>query len=68
MSKTLVQSVLSIHLFVYLAVYLLFQREIVQAGKGAEGERKSQAGSTLSTDPGVGLNPMTPGSQPEPKS
>ena len=42
-------------------------------GGGAEGERESQAGLTLSTEPfagepEVGLDPMTLVSRPEPKS
>ena len=35
-----------------------------EKGRGAEGERESQAGSSLSTQPDLGLNPLTLGSWP----
>ena len=39
------------------------------AGRGErEGGRESEAGSILSIEPGAGLNPMTLGPLPEPKT
>ena len=52
---------------VYLLRTYLFMREKERAlGEGRE--RESQAGFTLHAEPDAGLDPMTPRSQPEPKS
>ena len=51
--------------FFFLSIYLptyLFSESIHQQGKGAEGETESQAGSILSVEPNLGLDPMTLGS------
>ena len=44
------------------------EREKSRGGAEREGERESQAGSTHSTEPDLGLNPTTRRSWPEPKS
>ena len=51
---------------VYLFIFLV--RECMQAGAGAKGERKYQAGSELSMEPAVGLDLKTLRSWPELKS
>ena len=45
-----------IHLFIYLNLFFFLEREH-ELGRGAEkeGDRESQAGSTVSTEPNVGL-------------
>ena len=45
----------------------LFDRQRSQVGKEA-GRERGEAGSLLSREPDVGLNPRTLGSQPEPKA
>ena len=47
-------------------IFLIFLRK-GQSGAGGEGERNSEAGSTLSREPHVGLNFTTARSWPEPK-
>ena len=51
--------------FFYFNFLIYFFREAEReskVGRGAEGEKESQAGSMLSEEPDVGLNPMTLGS------
>ena len=61
--------------YFFFNVYLFTLRErerestlVSKGGTEGEGERESQAGSTLSTEPDMGLNLMTGRSQPEPIS
>ena len=43
-------------------MFIYFEREsMCEQGKGGEGERESQAGSTLSAEPKAGLGPINPG-------
>ena len=53
---------------VFFLRFYLFEREREsrQAGEAAEGE--GEAGSPLSREPDVGLDPTTLGSRPEPKA
>ena len=49
--------------------HFFLERESVHTGERSRGrERKSQAGSMFSTEPDAGLDPLTLGSWPEPKS
>ena len=59
-----------IYLFLFIFLFYLFERRQGKRGRGRERERERepQAGSTLSTDPNRGLDPMTLGSWPESKS
>ena len=52
----------------FILFYLFFYLRECEQERGAEGERESQAGSTLSAEPNVGHDPLTLGSQPELKS
>ena len=51
--------------FSFLNLFLESERKHKQ-GRDTEGERESQAGSTLSAEPNAGLYPMTLGSRPQP--
>ena len=56
-----------VHFLIGLFVFILLRE--CKWGEGGEGEgRESPAGSTLSTEPNIGLDPMTPGLRPKPKS
>ena len=52
-----IKSTLTVVVIIYL---FIFERERVRnLGRGAKRERKSQAGSMLSTEPDTGLDPTT---------
>lgn len=53
---------ITVCLLIYFYDYILFF-----AGGGAEGERDKQAPRSA-LEPDVGLDPMAPGSRPQPKS
>ena len=54
------------HFFLKILFIYLIGRDHKQAERQAE--REVEAGSLLSTEPDVGLDPRTPGSWPEPKA
>ena len=58
-----------IWLFFFKDFYLfIWQTEITSRQRGRQRERGREAGSPLSREPNLGLNPKTLGSRPEPKA
>ena len=59
-----------VFVFVFFLRFYLFdtEKETAREGTQAEGVGEGEAGSPLSREPNVGLDPRTLGSQPEPKA
>ena len=57
----------AIYFLIYLFIYLR-ERERERASAGGKAEAEGEAGSLLSREPKVGLDPKTPRSGPEPKA